>query len=471
MNWTALKKAQETIKCYNMLKHGDIVLVGVSSGPDSVCLLHVLNELKDEYGLSLHIAHLNHGFRGGESDDDVSFVQSIADSLGIPLHMEYADIPLYIKRLGLSKQAGAREYRYKFFYRIADEIGATRIALGHTADDQAETFLMRLLRGSGSSGLSGIPPVRDRIIRPIIELTREEINEFLSDRQIRYRIDSSNLTTVYLRNKVRIELIPYLSKEFNPNIMDTLIRNLKILRDEDIFLGEYVKNIYKDIAAGKKGESVRFDVGRISSLPVPVKRRILRIAVESIIGEGAVDLSFKHVEDSLNLLNNERGGEVHLPSGIIVKKDKKSFSVYLRTDETHILPYSYHVAVPGDTIIPEAGITVSTTILEMEGYDKSEGADGKFEACFFMGDASQPLVIRNRRSGDFFCPKGMEGHKKKIKEYFIDMKISVSERDRVPILTSPEGIMWIIGYRTDDRFKAASSTKKILKVKAFRSAA
>ncbi len=465
-----LKKVKDIINRYNMLKHGDTVLVGVSSGPDSVCLLYVLKELQEEYNLSLHIAHLNHGFRGNEAEEDVQFVQSLGKSLGIPLHIEYADIPFYIKKTGLSKQAGAREYRYKFFNRIADKISATRIALGHTADDQAETFLMRLLRGSGSSGLSGIPPVRDRIIRPLIEITRGEINEFLSEREIRYRIDSSNLTTVYLRNKIRLELIPYLSREFNPNIMDTLNRNLKILRDEDIFLDEYVKNIYQDMAIGDNEESVRFDAARLSGLPVPVKRRILRLAVETISGEGAVDLSLKHVEDSLNLLDNERGGEVHLPAGIIVKRDKESFRVYLKTEETHPQPYSYNVAIPGDTLIPEAGIMFSATILDKEGYKRTASFDEKYEACFSIGDMPMSLIIRNRRSGDLFYPKGMNG-RKKIKEYFIDMKITREERDMVPILDSPEGIMWIVGFRTDERFKVSPSTEKILHVRAFRNAA
>ncbi|MDD5435207.1 MAG: tRNA lysidine(34) synthetase TilS, partial [Nitrospira sp.] len=345
----------------------------------------------------------------------------------------------------------------------------------HTADDQTETFLMRLLRGSGSSGLSGIPPLRDRIIRPLIEITREEVNEFLSERGIRYRIDSSNLTTVYLRNKIRIELIPYLSREFNPNIMETLNRNLKILRDEDIFLDNYVKNIYNGLSVSKYGEdrkgSVRFDVAGLRSQPVPVKRRIIRYAVETIAGEGVVDLSFKHVEDSLSLLANEHGGEVHLPSGIIVKKDKVSFRVYLKAGETQLLPYSYNVAIPGTIAIPEAGIMVSALILDKEGYKSAEGFDEKYEACFPIEDIPGSLIVRNRRSGDLFYPKGMNGHRKKIKEYFIDMKISGEERDRIPILASPEGIMWVVGFRTDERFKVNSATEKILHVRAFRNAA
>ncbi|MBI5192410.1 MAG: tRNA lysidine(34) synthetase TilS [Nitrospirae bacterium] len=535
MNYAILKKAQETIKRHNMLTHGDTVLVGVSSGPDSVCLLHILNDLKAEYDLTLHIAHLNHGFRGTEAEEDAEYVESLGTSLGIPVHSEYADIPSYIKKSGLSKQAGARKYRYKFFNRIADEINASRIALGHTADDQVETFLMRLIRGSGTSGLSGIPPVRDKIIRPLIEISREEINEFLSERKIRYRIDSSNLTTVYLRNKIRIELLPYLAKEFNPNIMDTILRNLKVLRDEDVFLDNYVRKIYKDIAVcentafvppplnplprgegtldaqlrgegamlfpppltgGGEGEgghrSVQFNIASLAPLAIPVRRRIIRYAVETIAGEGAVDLSFKHVEDALNLLESNEAGEIHLPAGLIVNKDKGHLRLYLKhsipsplrgegqggggqwriSSEIQPIQFSYQVTVPGDTHIREAGITVSTTILDRHVYDKSNSTYMQHEACFPINDTVLPIIIRNRRSGDFFCPADMGGHKKKIKEYFIDLKIPAGERERIPILLSSSGsVMWVVGYRTDERFKVKPSSEKILQVKTFRSAA
>ncbi len=467
-----LLKVLDTINRYSMLKYGDKVLVGVSAGPDSVCLLYVLKELREEYNLSLHIAHLHHGFRGSEADEDVRFVKAIGDSLGIPLHIEYVDIPSYIKRARLSKQAGAREVRYKFFYRVAEEIGADKIALGHTADDQIETFLMRVIKGSGPHGLAGIPPVRDKVIRPVIEIYREEIKEYLSERDIRYRIDSSNLSPVYLRNKIRLELIPYLSKEYNPNIIDTLMRNLKILRDEDIFLDEYVEKKYPDLLISESKGHVRFDMEKLASIARPIRRRVLRRAVESIIGEGVVVLSFKHVEDSLSLLDNERGGEIHLPCGIIVRKDRKTFGVYLKSEVTPIPSYAYNIAVPGDTLIPEAGVTIRTAILTSPDKGVKGEKDGnKYKTCFDMGKFSLPLIVRNRRSGDLFCPQGMGGKKKKIKEYFIDQKIPREERERIPILTSPEGILWIIGYRADERFMVTAATEKILEVRAIKNAA
>lgn len=471
MTYRVLQKVRETVTRHNMLKQGDKVLVGVSAGPDSVCLLHILKELKEEYDLALYIAHLHHGFRGSEADEDVRFVQAMGESLGIPVHIEYADIPSYIKEAGLSKQAGAREVRYRFFHRVAGETGADRIALGHTADDQVETFLMRLLRGSGSPGLSGIPPVREKIIRPLIDIHREEIRQFLSERDIRYRIDSSNLSPVYLRNKIRLELIPYLLKEFNPNIMDTLLRNLKILRDEERFLDQYVERIYPDMLVSASRGCVRFDAGKLAGIARPLRRRVMRHAVESLSGEGGVDLSFRHVEDSLSLLEGDREGEVHLPRGIIVKRERGTFGVFLKPRVVSTPPYLYEITIPGDTRASEAGIIISTALLEQVPPAENQKEDGRNKGLFDMGKFSLPLIIRNRRPGDLFYPRGMGGQRKKIKEYFIDLKIPREERDKIPILVSPEGILWVVGYRTDERFRVTPDTKKILEVKASKKAA
>lgn len=467
-----IKKVRETITRYSMLKHGDRVLAGVSGGPDSVCLIHLLKELSEEYGLSLHIAHLHHGFRGVEADEDVRFVQAIGESLAIPVHIEHADIPSYIRKARLSKQAGAREVRYKFFNKVASEIKADRIALGHTADDQAETFLMRLIRGSGSHGLSGIPPVRGIIIRPLIEVYREEIKGFLSENDIRYRIDSSNLSAVYLRNKIRRELIPYLIKEYNPNIMETLMRNLNILREEDIFLTGYVESIYRALLVRESKGSIQMDAGKLSALAKPVRRRALRQAVESIAGEGAVPVSFQHIEDSLSLLDSSEGGEIHLPGGIMVRRDGGAFWVCLKTGMPSIPTYVYNIVIPGDTVIPEAEMTVSTAITEGLVHDKEEEKKrDRYKAYFDMKKISLPLTVRNRRTGDLFHPSGMGGKKKRLKEYFIDLKIPRGERDRIPILTSPDGILWVVGYRTDERFKATTGTEAVLQVTAVKSAA
>src|SRR3990172_2243910 len=474
MTFKLIQKVRGTFARYHMLKQGDTVLVGVSAGPDSVCLLYLLKELQQEYSLSLHIAHLHHGFRGSEADEDVRFVRAIGKCLGIPVYAEHADIPAYLKKTGLSKQAGARKVRYEFFSKAAEETGAGRIALGHTADDQVETLLMRLLKGAGPHGLSGIPPVRDKIIRPLIELTREEVIGFLSEKGIRYRIDSSNLSKVYLRNKIRLDLLPYLAKEYNPNIMDTLMRNLTILRDEDTFLDESIQRLYPEMIISRTEESIVLDAARLASLVPPVQRRILRHAVESIAGEEAGALSFRHIEDSLALLEKDKTGEVHLPHDLRVRREGETLGVFLRPRTIHTPPYTYDIAIPGDTPIPEAGMTISAVILDGPSYDKGDkGFEGKdrYRAYFDMDKFSLPLVVRSRRAGDHFYPRGMGGKRKKIKEYFIDLKILRKDREIIPVLASAEDILWIVGHRTDERFKVTPAAEKILQVTAFKNAA
>ena len=471
---TLIKKVNDTIRRYKMLEDGDTVLVAVSSGPDSVCLLHVLKELQGGYNISIHIAHLNHGFRGEEAEEDARFVQDMGDSLGIPVIAEFSDIPAYARRERISKQEAAREVRYRFLSSAADKTGACRIALGHTADDQAETFLMRLLRGSGSHGLSGIPPVREKFIRPLIGVFREEINEYLSLYNIRYRVDSSNLTPVYLRNKIRLELIPYLTKEYNPKIMDTIIRSLNILRDEDIFLDNFIRKIFRDMVKKESEGMIQFDVRRFNHCEEPVKRRLIRFAVETVKGSEGIALSFKHVEETLSLLYYDKSGEINFPAGVVAERRGDIFSIYLRTEVTSTPPYNLTVRIPGDTIVHEAGVKINTTIRTPPFMHK--GAPDKTEtsrdtAYFDISKFSEPLIIRNRREGDFFCPQGMGGKRKKIKEYFIDLKIPRRERERIPILTSPEGIMWIAGYRSDERFRVTPSTEKILEVRAIKIAA
>ncbi|MBI3599073.1 MAG: tRNA lysidine(34) synthetase TilS [Nitrospinae bacterium] len=295
MNKPFLHKVLDCIGKYKMTAEGDTVIVGVSGGIDSITLLYSLHFLQDEIKCNLIAAHANHGLRGEQSDKEAEFVRKIASELKLPYVVEKLDVLGYMNEKGLSKQAAARELRYDFFERAAKQYSANKIALGHTADDQAETVLMRLLRGSGMKGIGGIRAVRacsersesNKIIRPLIEIGRDEITEFAVEKGLRYVEDPSNLEQYYLRNKIRLNLIPLLKQEYNPNIIVQLKESAEIIRDEDDFLEDYCSSMLSDptyppLCKGGGG-GVEIDAAKLKGLYIAIQRRIIRIALKKLM--------------------------------------------------------------------------------------------------------------------------------------------------------------------------------------------
>src|SRR3989304_8936645 len=231
-----LRKFEQTIKRFNMLQKGDRVIVACSGGPDSVALLHLLNQIKEKYDLKLFVAHINHKLRGQESDEDERFVKRLAQNLRLDSYARSFDVARIARKKKLSLEEAAREVRYEYLNKLALRLRATKISLGHNADDQAETVLMRLIRGTGALGLTGMSIVRGKIIRPLLQIKREEIEEFLKEQNLGSRIDSSNLRQDYLRNRIRLELLPHLKRNYNPKIIDTLNRTASILSAQEDYL-------------------------------------------------------------------------------------------------------------------------------------------------------------------------------------------------------------------------------------------
>jgi tRNA(Ile)-lysidine synthase len=445
-----------------MISPGDIILAGVSGGPDSVALLHLLNRLKDELQFGLYAGHLNHMFRGEEAAADARLVQNLAREWNIPLVAECINVPAYIKESGLSPQQGAREVRYRFFEETAARIGANRVALGHHADDVAETVLLNLLRGAGMTGLSGIPPVRDGVyIRPLLEMRRKEIESYCREFDLPYRVDRSNLKLIYLRNRLRLELIPFLEQNYNPALVDSLNRMAEIIRDEDDYLNGVARRalaevIVKPGAAGK----IVISLEKMAAYPIAVRRRLLRLAYRELAGFSGTP-AFEHIGRALEMAAGKAGrGKMDLPGGILLVKRRRFLEIIKNRKHSQTPFYQYCMQIPGATRIPEVNRTIQAEIREVSAI----GDPRQFclnEAVLDYESLKGPVCVRRRKNGDTFWPLGMGG-KTKLKKFFIDLKVPEEKRDAIPLVTCGNAIVWVAGFRPGEPWKVTASTRSCL---------
>jgi tRNA(Ile)-lysidine synthase len=449
------ERVKQTITKYSMLSGGERVLVGLSGGPDSVCLLHILSELRDDFNLTLLPIYIDHGLRPEERDAEIDFCRSLSDSLDIPFAVKEVDVRDFSEREGFSIQEAARILRYGAFEDYAYSMDADRIATGHNADDQAETVVMRLLRGSGAKGLSAIPPVRGKIIRPLIETGRQEIEEYLEKKGLRYLIDSSNLKKDYLRNRIRTDIMPLLSK-YNPNIINTLGRTAEILREEDEHMEKQVTTSLIRVVSRRTEDTVELFLAPLQNMERVILRRVLIRAIGDT--KGLRRIGFDHIEEIISLVNSGiPGSRVYLPDGI---RAITGYSTITITSAQPEVLGEYTLKVPGETVLREAGLVLISTTGDYEG----AAGDGRTEATFEMDSLRFPLRIRRRRPGDYFYPYGF-GKRKKIQDYFVDEKVPRDMRDSVPLLVSGSDIIWVVGYRTDDRYRVSPSSRVVLKIR------
>ncbi len=328
-----IQKVKDTIARYRMTRRGDKILIGVSGGPDSVTLLHILNILSKELDFSIHVGHLDHMFRGEESRQDRLFVEELAGKLNLPFSYEETNVPEIIKTRDISPEEAARSARYEFFKKIAIEYNLDKVAIAHTKDDQAETVLMRFIKGSGVLGLTGIPAYKELngliVIRPLIEVWRSEIEEFINSKKLFFRQDSSNLETVFLRNRIRKNLIPYLEKDFNPNIRELLNNLADNLRAELDFLELIGERKFKSISH-IKDRTVHINFKKFLKLHEALQRRIIRLSIKRLKGD-LRKISFQHWKEIEELIKDRPNGSiVDLPSGVSVLKKKGEIICFLK---------------------------------------------------------------------------------------------------------------------------------------------
>jgi tRNA(Ile)-lysidine synthase len=453
-----LNKVKATISRYEMLQPGDLVVVAVSGGPDSVCLLHVLHELKHALDLHLVVAHFDHGLRPAEDASETAFVRDFAQPLKLPF--ETAKGRLLAKRAPGSKEEAARNARYSFFERLREKSKAQKIALGHNLNDQAETIVMRLLRGSGPLGLTGIPACRDgSIIRPLIEIERREIEAYLKAKKLAFATDSSNLGTDYLRNRIRLEVMPLLEKH-QPRLTRLLGQTAEILRDEHEYL-ERITGAWleKEVSLGPEN-ACGVSLPSFLGLPVALRRRAGRQLIVRV-KKDLRRITWDHIEAIRKLAESEKPQAVlSLPGRIQVRRtyDRLSFREKPKKERES---FSYPLDGPGPYRIKEIGRTLS--IEEMKSRKGLSLRRSKWTA-FVDGEKLRfPLCLRTARPGDRFMPLGMKGHKK-LKDFFVDLKVPLEQRRSTPILFCEDTPVWVCGFRIDDRFKVTPETKTVLKI-------
>jgi len=456
-----LKKVQKTIEKYSMLSKGDRVLIGVSGGPDSMALLHILNKLQKEYNLELFVAHLNHGLRGSESDRDEKFVKEACKKMGINFFSKKIS-PRDLHASGVSLEESARKVRYEYFEELAKKLNCNRIALGHTSDDQAETVLMRFIRGSGLKGLGGIPPTRKNglIIRPLIETWRKEIEEFLSSEGIQFVVDSTNQSEDFLRNRYRHKLIPFIEKEFNPGIKKTLVRTGETLRKDEELLQELLRerNDYFKIT----GEGIVFNLNSLRLFSDARKLRIIRNAIEKFVGD-LRGFSSVHFLDLLKIISSKKPNQqLCLPRGLIAIKGYDNLNILTNKNKKLKIKFKVKLNINGSTYIPELDLTINSRLIDRKNLKHLKMPDNI--AILDYDLLKKPLFFRNYEAGDRFIPFGSPGTKK-LKDFFIDLKVPLYERYRIPLLVSRDIIAWVAGYRIDDRFKITDKTKRVLELK------
>lgn len=456
-----LAAVEATIRDHHMLQAGDTVVTAVSGGPDSVALLHTLANLSAGWSLRLVVAHLNHKLRGAAADEEAAFVARLSADLNLPCEIRSTNAAKIHREQRRSLQEVARDLRYTFYGEVAEMYGAQKIALGHQAEDNAESVLMHLLRGAGPRGLSGIPPVRDRrIIRPLIQTTRQEILDFLARKGWAYVKDQSNLDRKYLRNRIRHELLPCLQKQYNRDVVSALNRLAAILRDEENFWEQEVKQAFDFAVTEGRTDAVVLSGASLSRQHPALLRRVIRRAVSCVKGD-LRRLGHTHVEAVSRLITGPCCyGRADLPGGVRVERDREKISFLVGNPEVPV-SFEYDISCPATTRMDEIGLS-----LRLSEYALNEIPD--LRACpegtalFDRAALCFPLKVRNFRPGDRFRPLGLAGTQK-LKAFFINEKVPRAKRRRCPILLSRGDIIWVAGYRIADPAKITDKTKRVVK--------
>ncbi len=484
----ALQAVQRTIRRYQLINPGDTVLMGVSGGPDSLCLLHMLHTLAPKLDARLHVAHLHHGLRRTEADADAAFVAESAATRGLPYTVVQTDVAERAAQTRASLEEAARDARYAFLGRLAVEIGAQAVAIGHNADDQSETVLMHFLRGSGLAGLRGMQPCSPlplaktsnvesplsvasvRLVRPLLFVRRAEILAYCAAHSLQPRFDRSNEDTTFFRNRLRHELLPLL-EGYNPQIRRILNSTAAVLADDYELLRSDLQAAWPAIVLQENSDRLVLDLNAWRGLPTALQRGVLREAIRRLRAS-LRNVHFVHIDDALWLLHEGKPGDrMTLPAGLQVVLGAESFAVgaeglQLPAADLPQMDRKW-LPLPGPGTISLPGWQVTTTLLASSNLPTGWQANTEPWQVWLDAEALGPApTLRIRQEGDRLQPLGMAGHSKLVAELFTNAKIPASARDQWPLLVATNGdIAWVCGLRIDERARIKAATQQVLHIR------
>lgn len=441
-----------------LIREGDNILVGLSGGPDSVFLFHNLRLLKESLSFNLYASHINHMYRGEDAEHDEAFVRELCLRYGVQLFVRRKNAADYARELKVTEEEAGRVLRYGFFRENLDSVGGGRIAVAHNLNDQAETVLQRIIRGAGADGLRAMTYVSGDVIRPMLNISRQEIEVYLTEQGFDWCIDKTNAQPVYGRNKIRLGLIPYLESEFNPNIQGTLCRMAEVMDGDSRIIEKYTDMLWS-LAKVKDGpDEVILSLDALKRMERCELYRILRKAVGSVKGR-MTNIEQKHIDYTSEFVERGATGKtVDLSEGVEALISYDTFIV--RKKSSGFEDFAYDLEPEKPVFIEETGQTIVCSILDADMYDPSD----KSSVSVDLACVSGCLHLRNRRAGDAMIPCGMTG-RKKLKDIFIDMKIPVGDRQKRLIVTDDKNIIWVSGFRIHNDYKITPRTDKILNIR------
>lgn len=454
-----MKKIKNSIEEHHMLEYGERVLVCVSGGADSMCLLNVLMLIQDVYNIELMVIHVNHNLRGDDAKEDERYVKEFCNKAGIECIIKQADVLKTAKKKGWSIEEAGRNIRYQLFEETADNYKCSKIAVAHHMEDMAETVLFYMFRGTGLKGMCGIPPKRGRIIRPLILISKEEIENFLTDNNIKWRLDKSNLSDAYTRNKIRNKILAYAKKEINPHASSHIAELSFQMRELYEYIFDETEKAY-NIVVKQKDNKLIVCVPRFLEYPLALRKEILIMVMEKC-SNGKKDLSVRHIEDIHSLFYGYSGRQINLPKGIIARKEYDNIIFIKENSMLNMEEYDYidDLVIPGKYELPWLNKHLK---LDIKVYNYSDIIPKNNYTKWFDYDKIDNAVnLRSRNESDFLQIH-KDGGRKSLKSLFIDLKIPKAERDRILILADGSHVLWIPGIRASEGYHVDECTKHVL---------